>query len=225
MSAKQVDASHYALAGYMTKARWISLWHQLDEVRRLAPGSVLELGPGPGLFKFLAARFGIRVHTVDVDPDLAPDLVASATELPVADAEYSVVCAFQTLEHLPYEDALRAFGEMVRVSRRHVLISLPDSTPVWRYLAHIPRLGPRELLLPRPRWRAPEHRFDGEHHWEIGKRGFSLAKVSGDLSLGASLRKTYRVSENPYHRFFLFEKCSTPSGTSRSGGAPGGCAP
>ena len=206
MLQKQVEKSHYEFSRYMTKARWCSVWHQLDEVLRLGPENVLEIGPGPGLFRAVADTFGLSVDTVDLDPDLRPTYVASATSLPMADDTYSVVCAFQMLEHLPYQESLRAFGELVRVSRRHVLVSLPDATPVWRYLAQLPKLGTRELFLPRPRLRRPVHRFDGEHHWEIGKRGFALEKVVRDFARSATLTKTYRVSENPYHRFFVFSK-------------------
>lgn len=53
-----------------------------------------------------------------------------------------------------------------------------------------------------------KHVFDGEHHWEIGKKGYLLKKIIDDLSQKSKLLKTYRVPENPYHRFFVFEKIS-----------------
>ena len=109
------------------------------------------------------------------------------------------------LEHLPYETALQAFAEMVRVSRRHVVISLPDARPVWQYRYHVPKFGTRSLLFPRPILKQPEHVFDGEHYWEINKKGYDLARVVNDLGRLCSLNKTYRVFENPYHRFFVFE--------------------
>jgi len=50
--------------------------------------------------------------------------------------------------------------------------------------------------------------FNGEHHWEINKAGYALSKVVKDLENvgGVSVSKTYRVDENPYHRFFVFKK-------------------
>jgi SAM-dependent methyltransferase len=203
---KQVDKAHYGFKGYVSKARWASYWHQLDEVLGLAPQTVLEIGPGPGLFKTLAARFGVAVETMDLDPDLRPDHVASILDMPFPDGRYDVVCAFQVLEHLPYARALRAFAEMVRVARRHVVISLPDARRVWRYVVHVPAVGPIERLVRRPQLEAPAHEFDGEHHWEINKRGFELEKVAADLSTHAKLLRNYRVRENPYHRFLAFEK-------------------
>lgn len=144
---KQVEKGHYEFSRYMSKSRWCSVWHQLDEVQKLKPNRVLEVGPGPGLFKTVAATFGISVETLDFDPDLKPDHVGSATAMPFDDASYDVVCAFQMLEHLPYEASLQAFGEMARVSRRHVIISLPDARPVWRYQVHIPKFGPCDFFI------------------------------------------------------------------------------
>jgi hypothetical protein len=50
----------------------------------------------------------------------------------------------------------------------------------------------------------PEHRFDGEHHWEIGKRGYRLSRIERDLSARMPMLRSFRVLENPYHRFFVF---------------------
>ncbi|MDO5674087.1 MAG: class I SAM-dependent methyltransferase [bacterium] len=204
---KQVDKMHYDFGRYMTKRRWASVWHQLDEVIRLNPSNVLEIGPGIGVFKHVASLTGLTVETLDLDPKLKPDFVGSATALPFEDSHYDVVCAFQMLEHLPYESALLAFEEMVRVSRRHVVISLPDARATWQYSFHVPKLGTRSLLFPRPTLKQTEHVFDGEHYWELNKKGYDLNRVIRDLSRLCLLIKTYLVFENPYHRFFVFKRC------------------
>lgn len=127
MFEKQEDKSHYTFSNYIAKSRWNSFWHQIDEIQKLAPETVLELGPGPGIFKAIATHLGIKVETLDIDPELKPDHVASVTEMPFPDGSYDVVCAFQMLEHLPYNVSLKAFREMVRVSKHYVVISLPDA--------------------------------------------------------------------------------------------------
>lgn len=202
---QQVDKSHYEFSRYVSKERWLSTWYQIDAIRRLGPKNVLEIGPGPGLFKAVAATFGMDVETLDLDPALKPDHVGSATAIPFPDDTYDVVCAFQMLEHLPYEASLKAFEEMARVSRRHIVISLPDARRVWQYEVHIPKKGALKLLVPRPQLSAPIHAFDGEHYWEINKRGYQLKRVIADLSRRVNLTKTYRIYENPYHRFFVFQ--------------------
>jgi len=117
---KQVDKSHYKFRSYVHKRRWASMWHQLDEVLSLQAASVLEIGPGPGILKAMAALFDTRVETLDIDPELRPDHVASASDLPFADRAYDVVCAFEMLEHVPYEKSLSIFGELARVDLTHL---------------------------------------------------------------------------------------------------------
>ena len=208
---KQVDTSHYEFSAYMTKARWCSVWHQIDEIQKIKPKNILEIGPGSGILKTLLEPMGLRVETLDIDLALNPSYVGSVTEMPFQDSSYDVVCAFQMLEHLPYEDSIKAFKEMVRVSRKNVLISLPDFKMTLQYKFYLPRLGNYEFLVPHPRYKPQDHQFDGEHYWEINKRGYSLQRVTADLSQHAKLMKTYQVFENPYHRFFIFKKFGTES--------------
>jgi len=202
---KQVDRSHYDFARYMDRARWASVWHQIDEVLRLQPAQVLEIGPGSGVFKAAAGAFGLDVITLDPDPELKPDLVGNALTLPLADNAVDLACAFQVLEHLPYTDALAAFGEMVRVARRHVVISLPDAKPLWHYRFHIPRVGPFDLCVPRPFYRPRQHHFNGEHHWEISTQGYPLSRLCEDLGRMARLARRFRAPDHTYHHFFIFE--------------------
>lgn len=203
---KQVNIDHYQFGSYMLKGRWISVWHQLDEMQKLKPRNVLEVGPGPGLFKAVAAIFGFQVETLDMDPELKPDYVASVTAMPFPDSAYDVVCAFQMLEHLPYEVALQAFREMVRVSGRNVVISLPDAQPVWSYHFHIPRINTYQFLIPHPFRKASKLESDPEHYWEINRPAYLLSRIIEDFSRYISLVNTYRVHENPYHRFFIFAR-------------------
>lgn len=206
MYQKQVDKDHYQFGTYLGKKRWASIWHQLDETLSLEPDRILEIGPGPGVFKAVAALYGVTVETLDLDPELEPDYVASAAEMPFAGNEYDVVCAFQMLEHLPFNDSLKVFAEMARVARRKIVISLPDARRVWRYLFYLPGVGDWVLLIPRPRLRPRVHEFDGEHYWELNKYGYELEKVVAALAEAGDVRleKTYRVQESPYHRFFVF---------------------
>jgi hypothetical protein len=41
----QVEPAHY-LKSYDTKGRFISYWHQIDEIFKLSPENVLEIGIG-----------------------------------------------------------------------------------------------------------------------------------------------------------------------------------
>ena len=207
---KQVSKNHYNFFSYLHKQRWASIWHQIDEILKLSPDLVLEIGPGPGIFKALAQALGVGIETLDLDPDLNPDHIGSVLNMPFNDESFDVVCAFQMLEHLPYEKSVRAFAEMARVSKHNIVISLPDAAIRYSYSAQIPRIGMVNFSLPKPRLSIPPHQFDGEHYWEINKSGFPLHKVISDLKLAGKvdLMKTYRVPEYQYHRFFVFGKDS-----------------
>jgi predicted SAM-dependent methyltransferase len=175
----------------------------------LKPRSVLEIGPGLGLTKAVGALYGIDIRTADIDSELNPDYVCSAVNLPFEAEQFDLSCAFQMLEHLPYSSALAALAEMSRVSRKNVVLSLPDAQRAWQFLLEIPVIGMVKFLVPRPQFRPKEHVFDGEHYWEIGKQGYSLPKFLNDaVKIGLSLHKTYRVHSYPYHRFFVFNKSS-----------------
>jgi len=202
---KQVSKHHYHFHGYMTKQRWTSVWHQLDELVRLNPKNVLEIGPGTGLFKGSAKLFGFNVETLDLDPELNPDYVGSATDLPFESASYDVVCAFQMLEHLPFDLAMQSFREMIRVASKFVIVSLPNAMPARLISFHIPKIGRVNYLISKPFFEPKEHFFDGEHYWEINKKGYELNKLIEIFEREAKLIKNYRVLENPYHHFFIFQ--------------------
>ena len=207
MQKIQVPQSHYKFEKYVHKKRWISLWYQLKEVLALQPVTLLELGPGPGLFKVLAGYQGIRVETVDLDAALKPDFVASATRLPLKDDAYDCVCAFQMLEHLPYDESIKAFGEMVRVATKNIVISLPDARKIWTYQFYIPWLGEKIIHFPRPMFKKKPHNFSRQHYWEINRKGYPLQKIISDFSgKNVKLMDTYRLKEYPYHRFCIYSK-------------------
>ena len=208
---KQVDKEHYTFEQYWSKQRWISLWYQLETICQYKPERVLEVGPGGGVLKVLAQQFGVQIETLDIASDLQPDHVADACEMPFADMSYDLVCSFQVLEHMPYEISVQAFSEMMRVSKQSVIISLPDAQRVWRYQFHVPGVGPIALVLPIPKLNQGKHAFDGQHYWEVNKIGYPLKRVLADFSKYGNLYKTFRVAENPYHRFFIFDRKQTDS--------------
>jgi ubiquinone/menaquinone biosynthesis C-methylase UbiE len=97
---------------------------EADYVRRFGSGrDVLEVGCGTGLVLERIARFAERARGVDLSPAMLERArarglevtLASATELPFADASFDVTCAFKVLPHIA--EIERALSEMARVTR------------------------------------------------------------------------------------------------------------
>ena len=203
----QVRPDHYYNTGYDDKPRFVTYWYQIQEILLVEPSEVLEIGIGNSFIsKYLRER-SIKVVTLDIDKRLEPDIAGSVLNIPFQDKSFQVVAGYELLEHLPYEDVPKALAEMSRVSKEYIILSLPSANRVYRVYIHIPKVGEIKKLVPLPRMKKPIHRFDGEHYWEIGKAGYPLKRIVDDMqNEGLKLERTYRVYENPYHRFFILRK-------------------
>jgi len=184
--------------------RWISVHYQISEVLTLAPTMVLEVGTGTGTFKREIERNGVNVKTLDIAADLHPDFIGSVTDIPLEGETYDVVCAFQVLEHVPYEQFEIALAEMMRVARKAIVLSLPHHGPNIRFSAKIPGLP--EVRFVRKLRKAVQHEFDGEHYWEIGKKGYSEQKIRQALEAVGNVTTDYIPFENRFHHFYVVEK-------------------
>ena len=202
---KQVERQHYEI-GYESKRRFASYWHQIDETLKTNPESLLEIGKGSGLFSSYMKNIGLSVKTLDIAEDLSPDIVASALTMPFPDDTFDTVVCCQVLEHLPFEAFSAALIEIRRIARNFVVISLPQKEPGWYYAFHVPIYGRIEFMLEIPSPIKNEHVFNGEHYWEIGKKGYPLKRIIDEMEKASfTLKKTFRVPENSYHRFFVLE--------------------
>lgn len=203
----QVLPDHYFESTYDSKERFVSYWCQIKEITDTKPKSILEVGIGNGFVSSYLKQRKINITTLDIDNLLYPEVVGSVANIPFHDESFEIVTCFEVLEHIPYKNLSKALREIHRVSNRYAILSLPDCTKVYRVSLQIPKIGLFQRLIPIPQLRPPTHKFDGEHHWEIGKAGFPLQNVMSEMkNAGFEIKKTYRVFEVPYHRFFVLEK-------------------
>lgn len=200
----QVTDSHYKGPAYRSQERWNSYFHQLTLVRKVKPADVLEIGHGEGVVSSALTRDGIHVTTVDIAPDLHPDIIASVTDLPLEAGAFDTVLAAEILEHIRFEDVPKALSEIRRVARRYVIISLPHPGFVFSLAFKLPLIPRVALLLQVPFfWKT--HIFEGEHYWELGKRGFPVSRfLRCARSAGLRLESSEKHADDPAHRFFLF---------------------
>ncbi|MEM6496517.1 MAG: methyltransferase domain-containing protein, partial [Pseudomonadota bacterium] len=189
-------------AQYLSAERWTSFVHQIAAIMPVAPQSVIEIGIGPGVKEgMVKATFpGCSYVGVDIDPELKPHVQADVRALPFEDNQFDAAFCCQVLEHIPYEDFLAGLGELRRVTRKRVVISVPDVRP-FVYLRARPPASRRILpwlwrgvsfshVFPQP-IRFEDH---GQHYWEIGRRDYPFRRVLQDIkSLGWSNVQHYRM--------------------------------
>jgi len=203
----QVEPDHYFNKTYDSKERFISYWHQIDEIIKLTPQKVLEIGIGNGFVSTYLKKRGINITTLDIDKKLNPDVTGSVLRIPFTDNYFDVVDCYELLEHLPFENFHKALSEIFRVSESYAVLSLPDASSVYRVYIHFPKVGVFKKLIPLPWLKRPIHNFDGEHYWEIGKAGYPLSRIINNIQKsGFKIEENYRVFEHPYHRFFILKK-------------------
>jgi hypothetical protein len=199
----QLDASTYHRRRYLSLLRTITHWHQANEVAQSTPdaGHVLEIGPGSGHTTWLVRNWGYRVTTLDFDRAVRPDVVGDVVRLPFDNRSFDCVLAAEVLEHIPFDELGRALGELRRVSRNSVIVTLPAPFLGVSALWNLPRREPKGVYLGVPF--VIEHRWDGEHYWELGKRGYGIRKVKRTIARsGLRLIKAFRPAPSLYCYFF-----------------------
>jgi ubiquinone/menaquinone biosynthesis C-methylase UbiE len=106
---------------------------------------VLDVGCGTGGVSHRLAAAGYRVTSVDADPDvllwgkhcgrLSNPIVANVTSLQFPDGAFDVSICSEVVEHV--EDDVKTLQELLRVSRRGVLLTVPAHGYLWTDSDHI----------------------------------------------------------------------------------------
>ena len=203
-SIPQIDKSHYQFGKYSFEGRFVSYYWQLKEVLDLNPSSVLEVGVGDQVFgNFIKNNTPVSYTSVDVAEDLHPDVVGSILKLPFADKSFDVVCAFEVLEHLPFEEFDSAIAELCRVARTHIVISIPHFGPMFSFSLKIPFVPQIRFAvkIPFPK----KHVFNGQHYWELGKYGYPAQRVRNVLQKHGDILRDFVPFGNSYHHFFVIK--------------------
>lgn len=197
--------NHFNPRNYDHEHRWMSYWYQSREVFSLNPSNVLEIGKGSGFLYDYLKKSGIKVVSLDINPERKPDVVGSVLEIPFKDNSFDAVLCFQVLEHLFYSDFPKALSEIKRVSRKYAVLSLPHWGWTFYVIFKAPLIKKLRLLFKISG--LVKHKFNEEHHWEIGKRGYSFTKIKKDIKkTGFKILKDYINPESPFHHFFVLEK-------------------
>jgi SAM-dependent methyltransferase len=212
MREVQVAPEHYEFERYDDAERWMSYWHQLRAVLAVRPRTVLEIGPGSGVFRRYLEHAGVEVKTLDIDASRGVDYVADITKLEEtlpAGLSFDAVCAFQVLEHLPLDQFEICLRNLASRSNQHVFISLPyrGLRVRWSFWwgGHHLTLG-HKFMLP---WR---HKPIPEHFWELGFP-ITAGKITKRIKSVLDVVSKGFIRENPYHYMWQLKKrAALPAG-------------
>lgn len=212
---KAIPKSRYYAESYFALEQLCSFAHQINDVYGLRPGSIVEVGIGNGFTSTFLKRAGFEVVTVDINPDLEPDICAPVSELPnaVGGRRFDLAVCCEVLEHMPFEQFEESIRALRAVSDRAYL-TLPTFKQTYGVggLLFLPKM-PRILLnhyVEIPRFKKRELL---EHCWEVG----SMPETSR-CSVIQIMKKHYkhvrcrRFALNPYHLAFFASDRPLPKG-------------
>lgn len=209
MSKIQVESNHYFNNTYDNMERFMSYYHQINEILNLLPKSLLEIGVGNRfLSDYIKKHYAINFKTIDIDEKLMPDKIGSLLDIPFPENDFDAVVCFEVIEHIPLADLNKAFMEINRVTKKYAVISTYDCTKYYRYLIKIPgKTKEIKFLISRPYILEKKHNFNGEHYWEIGKKGSKLKDILKIIYESKfKVINNFRPFECPNNRFFVLEK-------------------
>lgn len=197
---------------------WQSIWFQAKEIiHRPDIHSVLEFGSGRNLTKAIIEHFGIRHLSVDVSDRFYPDIVSSIEEFST-DEKFDIVCAFEVLEHNPFEKFEGLLLKMKSFSKKYVYISLPFSGR-WFSIqmnVNLPKVLTRKVfsfsmnrlrkkIKPIQEYMLREDKYN-PHWWEVGDKKTPQKRVVQIIEkCGLELIESFHNPTFPYHLFFLLK--------------------
>lgn len=192
-------------ASYIRHRRVTSYALLLELIENVGANTIVDVGCNRKVQSKLIEASGRKVTTVDFDPRWEPDVLAGVEDLPFSEGEFDCAVCTQVLEHLPYNQFVNSVKELSRVSAKYAIISLPYFGRNLSAMGYLPIIGYYRFSVPF-QFRKPKNMYDGDHHWEIGKKGFSVGRIRKDLvSNGVEISRELRNPANPYHIFFVIQ--------------------
>lgn len=192
----------YVFQDYLSRSRFMSFWHQIDEVLKTKPKTVLEIGKGSGIVAEILKQYGIIVKTIDIDKNVDPDFIGDIRTYGFKQKFDTVLCA-EVLEHLPFSDFPKVMNRL-KIITGYVVLTLPEALLTYFHFAvktvpFIPEISKTIKIYDYNKFIKPDHK------WEIGQKKTPLPLVKKTIEKHFLIKKTYQIKESR-HRFFILTK-------------------
>lgn len=208
---KQVRQEHYFKSEYDDLESFISYYYQTRSIIEIDDNikKVLEVGIGNRTLTNYLLQHGFNVTTCDHAEDLHPDYVADVKKLPFSDNEFDVSLAFEILEHIPFSDFKIGLSELTRVSKKYVIISIPNSSSYieFKLKFSFPKIRNKsihgKIQIPNFLTRQGE----SNHKWEMNKKGYPAKKIRDVIKTsGLEIMIEFEPQLHSLHHFFIMKK-------------------
>jgi hypothetical protein len=126
--AESLPAStYYRSSRYSTRIRYLAYWWQAQLIESTSPREVLEVGIGPGVVAGVLRAAQIPTTTVDMNPNVHPDVVSDVRDLEQAldGAQFDVVLCARVLHHLEVGQLPAALRALAAVTGRVLILVVP----------------------------------------------------------------------------------------------------
>jgi 2-polyprenyl-3-methyl-5-hydroxy-6-metoxy-1,4-benzoquinol methylase len=212
----EYPAARYSFEQYNTKHRMLTYWYQIKEVMELSPATMLEVGVGTGLVTSYMHSLGVSVSTVDINESLTPNYIGSVLDLSrvLGEDSFDVILCARVLHHIRYDDFPVALGELAKVTRSYVVLTLPaddfrlylllryTSSRLFTLSVGFPLFVKRLIFKKRYATKDRESSL-----WKIddGER-CAFKNVKNEIAMKFEILKAYRVPEDRAHCVFVLKK-------------------
>lgn len=89
--------------------------------------TILDVGAWDNQFKVMLESPGFQVVAVDLESNHPDVSKANITSLPFGDNSFDLIMCLEVIEHLDKEEMFLALGELERVTKKYIIISVPNS--------------------------------------------------------------------------------------------------
>lgn len=194
---------------YDTLMRFVSYYNQKKNIISIAKNNrgkkILEVGKGNGFLSDYLKKRGFDIKTFDYNKNVKPDFFGDIKKIEnIIDEKFDIITCFEVLEHIKYEDVENVIKQFSQMTNEYLLISVPQCRLFFTLWIDVSVLHNHSFSfnIPIPL----KHKFDGEHYWELGKKGYSVKAFRVLLKKYFDLEQEDVHPLNTYHRSFILKK-------------------